>query len=485
MIKKVKQIGNILVKNKILILFLILLIAVLSPIFINNIYNFPAADDFYGINELKALFVGKPLNIITFFQVGIERTANIYMTWQGNYFTLFMGVFNPLLLSLKAYNWMLFLIQLFFVFSIIFFFLCLSKSIKIFSRKQAIILSVTYITVSILSMYSVSEGLYWYSGAMLYLLPFALSMVLMGLLALYINKKNKALYSLILLLLICLAGTNYITGLFIGSLLLIVTIYAFFRKKQYFATLLIALLVFGVAFAFNVFAPGNFLRISGFEKVSIIKALAMTIPLSVEMLLRTIFKTLLIPFLIIFTPGFARAANKYKKHIKLINPAFIILCSLVIFALFFAPCTYSYGSLYQETRVQNIQFFYLILIISFDYFYVILYILKNKNNGFLMSKDFNPICLIVGLSSLILMVSAIDYNNLQSVSVTSDVIHKKSSTYNQCMNNMNKVLSENNQKTVIVSNCEPVGSLHYAKLMNDDWVVNGMEKYYGKEIIIN
>ena len=67
--KKLKQIIKVLEKNKILILFIILLIAVLSPIFINNIYNFPAADDFYGINEIKFLFNGKDYNFINLLQV--------------------------------------------------------------------------------------------------------------------------------------------------------------------------------------------------------------------------------------------------------------------------------------------------------------------------------------------------------------------------------------------------------------------------------
>lgn len=482
--KKFKQIIKVLEKNKILILSIILLIAVLSPIFINNIYNFPAADDFYGINEIKFLFNGKDYNFINLLQVGISRTVRTYINWQGNYFSVFIGIFNPLLISLKAYNFTLLAIQIFYVFSIVFFFVCLSKFKNIISKKQAIILSVAYITVSILSMYSISEGLYWYSGVMLYLLPFAMSMILMGLLALYANKKNKITYSFILLLLICLAGTNYVTGLFVGALLLVATIYAFFRKRQYFIVSLVALLIFGIAFAFNVFAPGNFVRISGFEKVSIIKALAMTIPLSLEMLARTAFKTLLMPFLILFTPGFVYIVKNYKKNIKLINPIFVIVCLLVVFALLFAPCTYSYGDIYQEARVQNIQYFYLILMISFSYFYTIAYLLKNEKNDFLNSKNFKPFCIMTGLVALLLMISAVDYNNLQSVAVSNDVVHKRSVNYNLCMNNMNKILSDKNQKTVTVKNCEPIGSLHYAKLINGDWVVDGMEEYYDKEIII-
>ncbi len=478
-----KKIMKIVKENWILIFATCVLLAILLPIFLLNIYNHPSGDDYANYNMIVSQLSDKSMTFGNIFVASIQRSINTYLTWQGNYFTLLLGIFHPFFISFGAYNFSIFLTQLFYIFGVMFFFLSLPKIKNFINKKQAAILGICYLILSITFMYSLQEGIYWYSSISLYLLPFSISMIFLGFLVRYIAKPTKVLYAILLLLLICLAGTNYVTGLFLGFLLLLLVIYSFLKNKTYFIKSIIALLIFGVGFAFNVFAPGNFARITNFEQVSMIKAMLMTIPLSFYMLHHLFFQTVLLPILVLLTPMIVSVVKKTKTKFE--HPILLVLFLLVTFVSFFAPTTYSYGNMYQETRYQNIELFYLILMAMVAYFYLIGYVIKNKAITFLEDKNMKPLFIFTGIIFLVVMISAIGIDKFNFQIASQDILSKKAVEYHECMNNFDNILETSTTDIVTIKNCATyTSSLPSLYLEDNNWVKDSIELYYDKKITI-
>jgi len=481
--KAIKNLKTYISKNKLLVIVLVLFLAVIIPVLVMNIYNYPVADDYYNYNVIKDLIAGKDFNFVNLMLAGFRHTADVYQTWQGNFSTIFLGTFNPLSISFNAYNVLMFIFQLLYVAGTLFFFVSLSKIKNFISLKQSIIVGLIYLIISITFMYSVAQGLYWYAGVLLYLVPFAMSMILLGLVVRFLLNKSRVLFAIILALAIFLAGTNYVTGILLGSVFLGLVCYTFLRKKAFIWPVLILLVVFSTFFAINVLAPGNFLRITNFTPISIQGAMVLTIPVSFDMIGRTVFDTFIIPVLILLTPLFVSLVKKMKVAFK--APILFPITLLVIIILSFLPCTYSYGTVHQELRVQNIQFFYLILFIMVAYFNTLGYMIQNRVLGIFESKYFKEICVSVGLMALVLIISSIGIKSFNSTIIIDDMIYGRTKAFSECMAKGHSILRTPSTNAVVIKDCDPLSSFFYVDMHANNWVVENMEKYYKKDITID
>ena len=225
------------------------------------------------------------------------------------------------------------------------------------------------------------------------------------------------------------------------------------------------------------------MRISNYDdNRSIIKAMFMSVPLAFEMIKYTLFSTVLIPVTILLIPVMVKIVKKsrYDYKFKFILPIILLLA----FVSFYVPCAYSYNSFYEETRVKNIQFWYLAMMIELAVFYVIGALYK-KCPQYFTAKN-NKIYYIVGVSLMVGMLSGIGVDNLKTTYVIKELTFGTANEYDICMDNLSWQI-EQSEGAAEVSNCvvRPT-SLHTIILTNseDDWVMDGLEKYYGKEIIV-
>lgn len=474
----VKKIKNFINKNKILVVVFLLFIFILIPVFANDIYVHPVGDDYAGANQINNFMNGDTTKLLS---AGINRTIDTYKTWQGNYFTTFLGIFNPLLVSTKYYSLFILISQIFYIFSVMFCFLSLPKIKKIMSKKQAAGLGAIYLILSLLFMYSAGEGIYWYASIMMYLLSYSFSMILLGLIIRHIVSKKKALYWLIIIGAICLAGTSYVTCIFMWFVLLGILIVSFFKNRKIFWLYLPTFILFSVGFAANVLAPGNFVRKTYTDQqVSAIRAIWLTIPSALSMVWRTTSKTILVPVLIILTPACIKIINNVKYGFK--YPIIISFFLLASFAMLFAPCTYAYGTYYQPLRVENIQLFYLLILLPALYFYWLgNYIKKYKIQK--NSRDLEPVFYIVGVVSVFLMITSVGTNGLVAKSISTDLIYSKSANYDACMDTTETILSSN-KKIVSIENCLPTENMFNFTIQTDDWAAKSLEVYYKKDVTV-
>ena len=279
-------------------------------LFINNLYNHPVADDYINYNKVVAEIGDDEHTAINATMAIGKLAVRTYKTWQGTYFANILFFINPLLISQNAYKITMLLIQIFWLLGLLFFFQSLpskSQSAELRNLKLYFLFSI----FSILSMYSLGEGVYWFTGSILYIIPFTISMVFFGLLMRYL-KNPKTKYKIALIpLAIMLGGTSYVTGLIVGAVMLLLTIYSYLKKKNrlFLSALLI---IFSIGFAFNVFCPGNFMRIDSYEKVSLLQVVQFSIFNALDMIKHLIFETLFIPILLISSPLIISLAKNIK-----------------------------------------------------------------------------------------------------------------------------------------------------------------------------
>ena len=317
----------------------------------------------------------------------------------------------------------------------------------------------------------------------MYLVPFTMSLFFLGLLMRFCNNSRRRTYVLLLLLAIALGGTSYVTGLFVGLVLLLLSIHAFIRRNKNKYYLLGLLVVFVIGFAFNVLCPGNHMRIANYDSNrSIITAIFMSIPLAFDMIKYTLFNTILIPVTILLIPVMIRNIKKgrYDYKFKFIMPIVLLLA----FVSFYVPCAYSYNSFYEETRVKNVQFWYLVMMIEFAVFYAMGLIYKKAPHYF--SGKNNVVYYIVGATLMVGMLSGIGVDNLKTTLLIKELAFGAAREYDDCMDGLSQKIEQSNE-SVEITNCivRPT-SLHTVILTNkeDDWVMDGLERYYGRKIIV-
>ena len=421
-------------KNWGFVLFTIIFAVIILCMLGMNIYNHPAADDYTNMNKFYAALGNDQLDAANGAKAVLKLSVDTYKTWQGTYFSNILFFVNPLLISVKAYKIAMIAIQLFYYAGVFYLVFSIKKVVNnIISNKQAAVISMGAILFSVAFMIAPSEGIYWFTGTIMYLVPFTMSLFFLGLLMRFYNNSKRSTYVILLLLALALGGTSYVTGLFVGLTLLLLSIREFIRKSKNKYFILGLLVVFSVVFAFNVFCPGNFMRISNYD---------------------------------------------YK--FKVILPIILLLA----FVSFYVPCAYSYNSFYEETRVKNIQFWYLVMMIEFAVFYVIGALYK-KCPQYFIAKN-NKIYYIVGAALMVSMLSGIGVDSLKTTYVIKEFTFGTANEYDACMDNLSWQI-EQSEGVVEVNNCNirPT-SLHTVILTNKDgdWVMDGLKQYYGKEIIV-
>ena len=471
-------------KNWGFVLFTIIFAVIILCMLGMNIYNHPAADDYTNMNKFYAALGNDQLDAANGAKAVLKLSVDTYKTWQGTYFSNILFFVNPLLISVKAYKIAMIAIQLFYYAGVFYLVFSIKKVVNnIISNKQAAVISMGAILFSVAFMIAPSEGIYWFTGTIMYLVPFTMSLFFLGLLMRFYNNSKRSTYVILLLLALALGGTSYVTGLFVGLTLLLLSIREFIRKSKNKYFILGLLVVFAVGFAFNVFCPGNFMRISNYDDSrSIIKAMFISVPLAFEMIKYTLFSTVLIPVTILLIPMMIKIIKKsrYDYKFKFILPIILLLA----FVSFYVPCAYSYNSFYEETRVKNIQFWYLVMMIEFAVFYVIGALYK-KCPQYFIAKN-NKIYYIVGAALMVSMLSGIGVDSLKTTYVIKEFTFGTANEYDACMDNLSWQI-EQSEGVVEVNNCNirPT-SLHTVILTNKDgdWVMDGLKQYYGKEIIV-
>lgn len=247
--------------------FVILYILMLIPLYVIAFYNWPSADDYsMGIGAYNAW--KESHNIFSVLWQGIYMSGYDWMNWTGFYTcTFFMSIplnafgsqyyFIGTLISLTFFH-----IAIWYMFSCIF--IRFFKMDKYLSR--ILIVLIMFMCVQCLMPEGRMEMFYWYCSAGGYTLTYSLGFILIGMLATVLSLSNvKKVYLVLVSVVAILAGgANYPTALELSLITVAVAILTFILpewKKH--KEVLIPIAFYLVGFLLSVLAPGNSVRESG------------------------------------------------------------------------------------------------------------------------------------------------------------------------------------------------------------------------------
>jgi hypothetical protein len=350
-------------------------------------YAHPIADD-YAYNPASPFW---------------ESQKQLYMNWNGRYSANFMVMANPILhISLNGYRVAAFILLLIMPLSI--FFMLSSAIGKAFSFVEKVVFS-SILAIFILSLLpSLPEGIYWYPGAMTYILGCCVTMFYIGFIIRYLKNDfliNRWIHFCFCILLLFLAiGFNEVQ-----MLLFIFAHFAIWislKKEARFKSIWLPLLLFSTLFSsIMFFAPGNHGRESFFpNNHKLLHSLGMT---ALQMP-RFFFTWVSYAPLWIGTILFAPVSLKLSKESPLISKlgqtkpliVFGLLWVILFFCIF--PAYWSTTILGQHRTLNTACFFFII-----TWFWFIHTIYSGNNLAEKISVALNP-PVKAGLSLLLVFI---------------------------------------------------------------------------------
>lgn len=274
-------------------ILLLLMMFSLFPIIYLGKYNHPTGDDYYyGVETYHEW--QESGNVFNVLQKAAQGAALEYRQWQGTYSAMFLMYLPPNIWGDSAYHMVTAAILLLLTFSIFYFLKPIINNYFKGSVPMWLAVSALSVLLCVETVPSQGETFFWYNGAMYYTGFFSVSLVFLGIFLrlLYdlnsydsncvnhantfhaLNNSNKVRFVLLLILAVFLSGGNYISLLPLMIIMTLFTLFYIFKKKKNPALCsgIILLILIG-AFAVNALAPGNSVRQSGMWKIPAWKAI--------------------------------------------------------------------------------------------------------------------------------------------------------------------------------------------------------------------
>lgn len=473
-----------------------LLLILMVPLLLIARYNVMGVDDYTYINIAQnGLYEGQGLLSILIAQM--KNAYDCWSTWQGQYFVnwlimvfLALGGAEHYYLVIAVTLIPLLLAELFLAYVV------LHKGFHAtFAQVCIVVIPVMIFHMSIPS--SLVEAYYWLSGAITYTTTYAISLVSIALLTnlLFVQKESRgkviASEIVLILLSVCLGGSNFVTGLFQLLVFCLFAAYGIFAKQKHRVFYIINLAVFVVCFLITVFSPGatNRRQENAEAQVSAIKAIVLSLYKAAEYI-----RSWTLPFVILLMvamiPIFWKLVKKKSYRFPL--PLLVLLVSFGMYAAQFTPNQYALGIL-GAYRVQNIYRFQMLLWLLGNEFYILGYLHRRFPDLKIPFADkvakIPFVSLIYSGFAVIVVLFCMRYyagNTLSSVSAYRDLRDGSAAIYYQEYEKRLEILNDSSVQDAVL---EPYSRTPYALFFNDLKTFNGWEnmeaaKYYGKNSIL-
>lgn len=389
------------------------------PFLFLNLYNNPVMDDYtFAIRDREIDF--------------LDAQVQFYLNWSGRYFSTLTGRLNPLIhFDFVVYKLYSFAVLLLFLIAVIVFFYSLLKSYL--PKKSILALAALILTILLVQMPDVAQGIYWFSAYMAYLVPNILILFLLTLLLwmrpFQDNISGKILKCIGLLLIVAIVGSNELSLLILMSSLLLILLTAWSNRNRQLPRYILFFFLFGFVLSLIVvLAPGNYVRMDGQEKSAhLLYSLAGSTFLTLSSFLKWGFLLLLSSLLYTYLWGL-QLAKKTKDSI-------IFKCSLPLAFLWYLSTIFTMQFIFiwstgfrAGTRVENVIHFFFV----FGWFYILQLILNKytsmHSGSSIIGSATYPLVLIAMFGMLVF--------NLESNATTAylDLLSGKAAMFDKELN---------------------------------------------------
>ncbi len=422
-----------------LIIWTCLFVLSVIPILILGNYNVMAVDDYdYGIT-IRATF----LETGSVWQSVLKAAGNmkeLFFSMHGGYVSYFLTYLCPMNFNYFAGI----LVPIIMVTFISVSTLLLGRYIlaKLFGmeNKSAVTVMLILLTMYYQVMESPFQGLYWWSGAVNYVVLQSLFFLLLVLWLCILDAKktgSTAVYAVLAALLgVVVGGGNLVTILHAEIIFTLLVIYTFVKRKDKRLAIAVPYLVYTACFFINLLAPGNFNRQSVSASdvgMNPVKAIFMSF---VNVIVYGIKWTnvwviiLWIASLPIIWKGVSAVIGKYM------HPVLVSLLMYCILAAMFTPSLYGLGEA-GLVRINNIiqLTYYLVLFLLTAYWcgYIKCYSYgdstKKPIDETFLSSASRRITIAGLLLALVLLAFTADKNTYTSISATRSLVNGEAKTF--------------------------------------------------------
>lgn len=480
-----KEIKEKIKDNYYIIIAIGILLIFIAQLLYTGTFSHPAVDDYnYSIYTFNALKTGGIIKLLA----GVGKTVSeFYRTWQGTYSAIVIMSLEPAVYGQQFYFIGSFILILSLIFSTYIFSKTIVEKLLHIDKKYTYLITSLFLIITLETMPSVVQGLYWWNGASYYTLFYTFHLVNISLIlnSLILNGFTKKKYFLSVVLTILIAGSNFILALQQIILLVLLNIYLLLKKKN---KKCIPLLIISIVFfLISALAPGNSGRASTVTGMTPIRAVISSFKYGAKYIIEWT-NLLNISFIILIV---IILINNSKTNFKFKYPTLIAILTYCIFSATLTPTLYATSNL-GEGRLTNIIYYeYFICMI-----FVLYYVIRSINNKFIKNKKYNKFInilksnkKIVYLISIIIICISI-YNNrkvITSYKIYSEFKSGAINEYDEKYKERIKILNDESKKEIVIEKFDKIPfTLFYSDISdnNDSWKNIPLRKIYNKNKIV-
>lgn len=337
---------------------LLVLIALLIPLFWIGHYNFASVDDI-GYAKTAEKVWDETHSVVQTCLRQVSYAKEYWHKWQGTFAaewfaTTVMGIFGRNAYYMGTY----FSLGGFVLFELLLF-MVIFKKVMAADFFRAGIISICIVSMQVLMTPVPVEAFFWFCASALYTVTYSEMVILLTMLILLYHShgskmcgKRILLYIGITVFTVLVSGGTYVTLVLMLLLYIFAVIWYWYRRNagRWFITAEMILYLAG--FLLNVLAPGNQLRLSAanMEGNSAVMAILLSLKEAVFYVTQNSIFPCVIMALLLF-PLFVSIVG--KKDYKYSFPALVTIISLGVFAAQFSPTLYTLG-ITGAGRVQNL-----------------------------------------------------------------------------------------------------------------------------------
>lgn len=332
------------------------LFLVLLPLMIIAHFNYPCSDDFSFAGAIYRE-ISNNSDIKRILQGAWEEAMQYYQNWQGCYFNNVLSSFGIGVAMPRYYYLGTYLVLILFVLASISFGRTITRQVCRWDSDISWICSILITAMQMLYAPYPSEAFYWYVGATVYTMTYALQLFLcIALICFYRAKDNKEriLFGIVAIFLaFMIGGSNYTTGLLTAELLaLAFLVMLLFKKRCYF--LGVILLEYLLCFVkFNALAPGNATRMGAVKSLGAIGSIVASFKQG-AVFLKEWFRLPVVLFLmVILLLGISQVA---KMEFSFRLPGLVTTVSFGLFCSMMTPPFFA-GATWGPGRLINLVYF--------------------------------------------------------------------------------------------------------------------------------
>ena len=486
-----EQIDNIQVDRKITLYAGIFFLLSVVPIFMLGRYNVMCLDDYNLGRRIHDTWVATG----SFFQsaqASWQQSMDLYRTWEGTYASFFLVGISPTNFQYET-AWVvpIIMVSMFSISTYV-----LGKHImyrwmgidKTNSGFVLFVLLFMYFQV----MESPFDGLYWFDGALHYILMqsfwfFTLTLISTGL---WTESRLREVLCCIAgsILAIIVGGGNLVTCLQAEIVMSFLIVYTLIKKRRKIIVALIPFMTGSTGFLINALAPGNKLRGEQYinvEGYSAINSILLSFYHAIGYIVHWT-PAIVIVIWIALLPilwKIVKQSNNLFKH-----PLWVTMGIFCIYSAMFTPTLYVFG-MTGYCRIDNIiqMVYYLCLIMVTAYWLGYLSHKKNNEEFSISLENFGiKITAICFLIAFVFFVFTEDKNTYTSISALRSIVNGDAQTfYTEAMERYDMYTNETIKNIEIKPYSTKPALFEYEDLSEDpgNWLNLAVAEYFHKESV--